>query len=92
MLGQVGRQQVDGDPPLRPGLAGVDDGRAHPVARLRQSRVGQAGEDQRRQPLGHVGLDDDHLAHHPDQGDRPDLCITHAIASLRSAMHSRALR
>ena len=38
------REQVDGDPAVGPGLAGVDDGGADPVAGLVERGVGQAGE------------------------------------------------
>ncbi len=47
-LAQVGRRQVRRDPLLRELEAGVDQRRAHPLARLAHRRVGQADERERR--------------------------------------------
>ena len=74
---QGGGQQVDGDPAVGPGLAGVDHRGPDPVAGLVQRGVRQAGEHHGGQAGGEVGLDLDQVAGHPDQADAEDAGVAH---------------
>ena len=76
-LGHRRRQQVDGDPPVGPLLAGVDDRGTHPVAGLVERRVGQAGKHDGGQPDGQVGLDLDEMTGHADEADGERLRVRH---------------
>ena len=70
-LRQCRGAQSDGDPPVRPPLTGVDDGRPDAVAALGQRRVRQPDEHEGRQPVAQVRLDLDDPAVDPDDGGRP---------------------
>ena len=53
-LGQVGRRQIDGDPPHRHLEAAVEQRTAHAVARLPDRRFRQADNGHARQSVGQV--------------------------------------
>ena len=69
-LGQAGRGQADRDPALGPLLAAVHDRGPDPVPCLTQRRVGQAHQEESREPVLDVGLNFDRVTLYPDQGDR----------------------
>ena len=48
-LGQIGGREIDGDAARRQRQPGRDQGRAHPLARLRHGLVGQADDGEGRQ-------------------------------------------
>ena len=89
MLGQVGREQVDGDAAVGPALAGVDHGGADPVAGLVQRGVGQTGEDHPGQPAGEVGLHLDQVTGGADQPHREDPRVPHLRTPLAGARRRR---
>ena len=66
---QRGGRQIHGEFATREIASGVRDGRAHPVLRLAQRRVGQTDDDESRQLAGDVRLDLDEGAVHSEQRD-----------------------
>jgi hypothetical protein len=64
-LGQVGGRQVDGDPLGRKREADRGQRRAHPLAAFGDRLVGQADDDERRQPGRQLDLHLDRAASSP---------------------------
>jgi hypothetical protein len=79
-LAQRGRAQRQHDPLVGPHQPGVDDGRAHAVARLLQRRVRQPQQVDAREPAPDVGLDLHHVPVDAAQRDRPPPCEPHQKA------------
>ena len=71
-LGQVGRRQIDGDPLGRKRQPDRGQRRADPLAALGDRLVGQADDDEGRQPGGELHLDFDGASLEPEIGDGGD--------------------
>ena len=67
-LRQVGRREIDGDPPRRQRQPRGDQRRAHPLARLGHRLVGQANDRERRQTGRHLHLNVDRAGLDPLKG------------------------
>jgi hypothetical protein len=67
-LAQLGRSEIDRDPPQRPLELGRGDPASHPLLGLLAGTVGQPDDRERRQPALEVRLDLDPARVEPDQG------------------------
>ena len=63
LLGQIGGREIDGDAARRQSQPGGDQGRAHPLACLRNRLIGQPDNGEGRQPRRdlHLNVDGPHL-------------------------------
>jgi hypothetical protein len=77
VLGQRRRQQVYRDSAVGPAFAGVDQCRPHPVARLVECGVGQAGQREAGESRGEIGLHLHQVAGEAGEPDRQRLGVGH---------------
>ena len=71
-LAQIGRRQADGQAGAGEMVARVDDGAAHPFARLADGGIGEADNRHLRQPGGDVHFDFDGGSFQANQGTAGD--------------------